>query len=79
MWSFHTACRLQIMAAWASVPAQLSKENRKFQYKVVKSGARAYEYETPLDWLKFAGIINKCVRITEGKFPNQKERDAFFL
>ena len=59
----------KIMAAWSSIPAQLSKENKKFQYKVIKSGARAYEYETPLDWLKFAGIINKCIRITEGKLP----------
>ena len=59
----------KIMAAWASIPAQLSKENKKFQYKVIKSGARAYEYETPLDWLKFAGIINKCIRVTEGKLP----------
>ena len=59
----------KIMASWASIPAQLSKENRKFQYKVIKSGARAYEYETALDWLKFAGIIHKCVRVTEGKMP----------
>jgi len=59
----------KIMSAWASIPAQLSKENRKFQYKVIKSGARAYEYETPLDWLKFAGIIHKCMRIKEGKLP----------
>lgn len=59
----------KIMAAWASVPAQLAKENHKFQYKVIKSGARAYEYETPLDWLKTAGIINKCIRISEGKMP----------
>lgn len=59
----------KIMAAWASVPAQLAKENHKFQYKVIKSGARSYEYETPLDWLKTAGIINKCIRVTEGKMP----------
>lgn len=59
----------KIMAAWTSVPAQLAKENQKFQYKVIKSGARAYEYETPLDWLKTAGMINKCIRITEGKLP----------
>ncbi len=59
----------KIMAAWASVPAQLAKENHKFQYKVIKSGARAYEYETPLDWLRTAGMINKCIRITEGKMP----------
>ena len=59
----------KIMAAWASIPAQLAKENRKFQYKVIKSGARAYEYEMPLNWLSFAGIINKCVRVREGKLP----------
>lgn len=59
----------KVMAAWASVPAQLAKENHKFQYKVIKSGARAYEYETPLEWLKAAGIIHKCVRATEGKMP----------
>ena len=59
----------KIMAAWASIPAQLAKENRKFQYKVIKSGARAYEYETPLDWLRTAGIVNKCIRVREGKMP----------
>lgn len=59
----------RIMATWASVPSQLAKENHKFQYKVIKSGARAYEYETSLDWLKAAGVIYKCIRITEGKMP----------
>lgn len=59
----------KIMAAWASVPAQLTKENNKFQYKGIKSGARAYDYEIPLEWLRSAGIVNKCIRITEGKMP----------
>ncbi len=59
----------KIMAAWSSVPAQLAKENHKFQYKIIKSGARAYDYEIPLDWLKAAGIVNKCIRIQEGKMP----------
>jgi len=59
----------KIKAAWDSLPAQLAKENRKFQYKAIKSGARAYEYEMPLDWLASAGIIHKCVRVTEGKLP----------
>ncbi len=59
----------KIMAAWASVPTQLAKENRKFQYKVIKPGARANEYETPLDWLRAAGVIHKCVRVSEGKMP----------
>jgi predicted AAA+ superfamily ATPase len=59
----------KIMAAWASIPAQLAKENRKFQYKVIKPNARASEYEASLDWLKAAGMINKCVLAAAGKLP----------
>lgn len=59
----------KIMAAFNSVPAQLAKDNKKFQYKVIKSGARAYEYETPLDWLKASGVIIKCHKVMEGKLP----------
>lgn len=59
----------RIMAAWGSVPAQLAKENHKFQYRVIKSGARAGEYEVALNWLSAAGMIHKCVRVTEGKYP----------
>ncbi len=60
---------VKIMSAWASIPAQLAKENHKFQYKVIKSGARAYEYEMPLEWLKTAGITYKLIRVTEGNMP----------
>lgn len=59
----------KIMAAWRCIPSQLAKENHKFQYKLIKSGARAYDYETPLDWLQTAGMIHKCVRVSEGKMP----------
>ncbi|MCL1976201.1 MAG: ATP-binding protein [Firmicutes bacterium] len=69
----------KIMAAWGSVPAQLAKENRKFQYKVIKSGARSKDYEVALNWLKAAGMINKCVHVTEGKMPLSAyaENEAF--
>lgn len=66
----------KIMAAWSSAPSQLAKENHKFQYKLIKTGARAYEYELPIDWLKAAGVINKCVKITEGKMPLSAYADA---
>ena len=59
----------KIMNAYNSIPAQLSKENKKFQYKVIKSGARAYEYETPIEWLNSSGVINKCIKVKEGKMP----------
>ena len=69
----------RIMAAWASVPEQLAKENRKFQYRIIKSGARAKEYEVALDWLCAAGMITKCVHVTEGKLPLSAyaENEAF--
>lgn len=59
----------KIMAAFNSIPAQLAKDNKKFQYKIIKTGARAYEYETPIDWLMAAGIIIKCFKTKEGKLP----------
>lgn len=60
---------IRILAVWNSIPAQLAKENHKFQYRVIKTGARAYEYETPLQWLESAGIIHRCVRVSEGESP----------
>lgn len=59
----------KIMAAFESIPAQLAKENKKFQYKVIKTGAKANQYETPIDWLKSSGIIIKCHKVTEGNLP----------
>lgn len=49
----------RIAAIWNSIPSQLAKENRKFLYKVVKSGARAREYEDALLWLQHAGLVNR--------------------
>ncbi|MDR3280205.1 MAG: ATP-binding protein [Synergistaceae bacterium] len=71
----------RIMAAWSSIPAQLARENRKFQYKTIHTGARAHQYETPLDWLKFAGMVHKCARVSEGKLPlaAYADNDSFKL
>jgi uncharacterized protein len=60
---------VRIMAVYNSIPAQLAKENRKFQYNKIKSGARSAHYEIALDWLDAAGIINKCIKIDSGVFP----------
>ena len=59
----------KIMAVYNIISAQLAKENRKFQYKLIKSGARAYEYETAINWLNASGIINQCTKIKGGKLP----------
>lgn len=60
---------VKIMAVYDSIPKQLAKENKKFQYKVIKKGARASEYATPLDWLRSSGLIIKCEKVNEGIFP----------
>jgi predicted AAA+ superfamily ATPase len=59
----------RILAAFNSIPAQLAKENHKFQYKIIKTGARTQDFEHSLDWLQTAGIVRKCVKVTEGLFP----------
>jgi len=60
---------VRIMAVYKSIPAQLAKENHKFQYKVIRSGARVAEYGSAVDWLKAAGIVTACHRISEGRLP----------
>ena len=60
---------VKIMATFNSVPSQLAKENKKFQYKFIKSGARSYQFETAIDWLCASGIVSKCVRIHQGHYP----------
>ena len=47
----------RITAIWNSIPSQLAKENRKFLYRLVKTGARAREYEDGLLWLQHAGLM----------------------
>ena len=49
----------RISEIWRSLPSQLAKENRKFVFKLIRSGARAREYETALEWLQLAGLVYK--------------------
>jgi predicted AAA+ superfamily ATPase len=56
-------------AVYNSLPSQLAKENRKFQYARIKSGARAKDYELSLNWLDKASVIIRCNKTSEGKEP----------
>lgn len=69
----------RIHAIWHSLPAQLSKENRKFIYKVIKSGARSKDYEDALMWLEDAGMIYRVYHISKPGMPLSayQEADAF--
>lgn len=57
------------IAIYKSIHAQLAKENTKFQYAAVGSNARAKDYELALEWLKTAGVVLNCTKITEGRYP----------
>ena len=56
-------------AVWDSVPAQLAKENRKFQFNKVSKGGRSSQFAGALDWLVAAGLINKCYQVDSGQVP----------
>ncbi len=59
----------KIQLIWESLPSQLAKENKKFLYSTVKTGARAREYENALNWLKNANLVSKVHRITKPGLP----------
>ncbi len=59
----------RIHAIWHSLPAQLSKGNRKFIYKVVKNSARSKDYEDALMWLEDAGMIYRVYNISKPGMP----------
>ena len=50
----------KIISVYRSIPAQLAKENKKFQFNKVAKNARSREYSGCIDWLKDAGIIMEC-------------------
>ncbi len=59
----------KIRLLWRNIPAQLAKENRKFIYSALKSGARAREYETALQWLDDAGMMHQVFRVSPPRLP----------
>lgn len=71
----------RIRMLWDSIPSQLSKENRKFIYGLVKQGARAREYEIAMQWLIDGGIIHKVSNVTAPRIPlkSYEDKSAFKL
>ena len=60
---------------WNSIPAQLSKENKKFVYGLVRESARAKDYELALMWLSDCGLVHKVHRITTPSLPLKSYED----
>lgn len=59
----------KIRYIWDSIPSQLAKENKKFVYGLVRTGARAREYEDALMWLSDAGEIIRTYNVSKPDVP----------
>lgn len=60
---------VKIRACYNSIPAQLAKDNKKFQYKVVQKGGSATLFGASIEWLNLAGVVLKCQRINQAYEP----------
>lgn len=65
----------RIRMLWNSIPAQLTKENKKFIYGLIKEGARAKEYELAMLWLTDCGLVHKLHRVTAPSLPLKAYED----
>ena len=61
--------RIKTRECFESIPLQLAKDNKKFQYKVVKEGYNARYYESSLRWLQDSGLIIKVNRLSKVTDP----------
>lgn len=59
----------RIREIWRSIPSQLSRENKKFIFRVVREGARAREYESALDWLVLSGMVYRIYGCETPQLP----------
>lgn len=66
----------KIRGAYLSLPAQLAKDNRKFQYKLIRKGATAGLFGDSIEWLLMAGVAISCDKITRGEMPISVFRDV---
>ena len=62
-----------------NITVQLSKKNTRFQYKLIKRGARAAEFENAIEWLVLSGIATRIYRVEHPRKPleNYKDIDSF--
>ncbi len=63
------ADKSRIRECFDSIPQQLSKENKKFQYSLIKKNAKAKDFAGSLQWIEDAGIIQRCHNLTITELP----------
>ena len=69
----------KIMLVYDSITVQLSRKNTRFQYKLIKKGGRASEFENAIEWHCLSGIVSQVYKVEQIKKPleNYRDIDAF--
>ena len=58
-----------------NITVQLSKKKTRFQYKLVKKGGRASEFENAIEWLVLSGIVSQIYKVEQIHKPLENYRD----
>ncbi len=61
--------------AYDNITVQLSKKNTRFQYKLIKKGGRASEFENAIEWLCLSGIVSRVYKVEQVRKPLENYRD----
>lgn len=71
---------VKIISTFDSIPNQLAKDNKKFQYKLIQKGGTSTIFGNSINWLKNAGIVNECIKTKIGvPLKMYEELDSFKL
>ena len=69
---------IKLNRIWSSIPAQLAKENKKFNFAALHKNARAREYENALQWLIDVGLVSPSYKISIPGVPLEGYREESF-
>lgn len=63
------ADKSRIRECFESIPKQLARDNKKFQFSLIKKTARSNQYVGSLQWLEDTGLICRCYNLTPPELP----------
>ncbi len=70
---------IKTIKIYNSMCAQLSKENKKFQYSLVEKNAKSREYNSSTEWLILANLLIRAVKISRAELPLKSfEEESYF-
>jgi predicted AAA+ superfamily ATPase len=71
--------KVRIRECFESIPRQLSRDNKKFTYALVRKGGRSSDYISSIQWIEDAGVVRRCynLSITELPLSGNAIQDSF--